>query len=98
MLVPVVDVESRSASPANVPPVIDTAALAGLRLSGSTTEADPDTAGEASCSVYCAVEAMLLSVGGSLTPMNETVEICGALVISPSFTTQVSVRGVFEPN
>src|ERR1043166_2818238 len=97
MLVPVVDVESRSASPANVPPVIDTVALARLRLSGSTTEADPDSVVAASCSVYCAVEAMLLSVGGSLTPMPETVGVWGALLSTPSFTTQVRVGGVLEP-
>src|ERR1043166_8147612 len=102
MTVPVVDVASTSPSPANLPPVIDTVALARLRLYGSVTVSAPESVAVASCSVYCALAATLVRVGGSLTPT--TVIVLLALLdapngknFSPSLTIQSIVRVVGEP-
>src|SRR5215470_8915147 len=96
MLVPDVVAASTSPSPANVPAVIFTVALANVRLSGSDTTAADDSVFAPAFSVKLAVAATV-AVGGSFTPTTVTVAVCGALVSSPSFTTQVSERALSEP-
>src|SRR5580704_7159878 len=100
MLVPVVEAASTSPSPAKVPPVTLTVAPARLRLSGSLTETADDSVAAAPSSVYAAVVATLLNVGGSLTLVMLTVDVTAVLKLfepEPSLSTQVNVRVGFEP-
>src|SRR5947199_383538 len=100
MLVPVVVVASTSPSPVNLPPVIDTVALARLRLSGSVTVTAPDSVTAAPSSVKEALVATLLRIGGSLTLVMLTVVVATLLRLNepqPSLTIQVTVRVGFEP-
>ena len=96
-MVPFPVAESTSWSLANVPPVIDTVALARLKLSGSPTATAPDNVTAPPSSVKCALAATLPSVGGSLTPTTLTVSVCTALSSRPSFTVHTKARVVSEP-
>src|SRR5215470_7869978 len=90
MLVPDVVAASTSPSPANVPAVIFTVALANVRLSGSDTTAADDN-------VFAPAFSVKLAVGGSFTPTTLTVAVCGALVSRPSLIEKLSVRELSEP-
>src|SRR5690242_4906082 len=101
MLVPATLAASTSPSPANVPPVNATVALAMLRLSGSATVTDGDsvTAGPFSVKDALVVPA---SVGASSTPTTVSVVVVTLLAPSglpsaPSSTFHVIVRVVLEP-
>src|SRR5215831_9230049 len=96
MLVFVVVAASTSPSPANLPAVMETVALANVRLSGSDTTAADDTVFAPAFSVKLAVAATV-AVGGSFTPTTVTVVVCGELVIRPSLIEKVSRRDVSEP-
>ena len=100
MLVPAVDAASTSASPENVPPVIETVALASVRLSGSVTETAPDSVTAPPSSVKWTLEATLASVGASLTATTLTVVVANELRLFdplPSLSSQVTVRVGFAP-
>ena len=97
MLVLVVVAPSTSPSPANVPPVIFTVALASVALSMSETVMAGDTA--VVLPWVKAIEgATLLSVGGMCAM--STVVVTGALELLlplPSLTTQLMVRVELAP-
>ena len=75
MLVPATLTASWSPSPAKVPPMIFTVALARFWLSGSATEAAPDSVTAAPFSVKVAPAAMLDSVGASFVAVMPTVVV-----------------------
>src|SRR5215469_3290897 len=100
MLVPLVDVASTSASPANLPPVIDTVALTSVVSSGSLTVTLPDSVVVGPSSVYAALAATPVNVGDWLTAMTLIVSVCAVLRLNepdPSLTTQVAVRVGLAP-
>src|SRR5580704_6306557 len=98
MLVPATEVASTSPSPLNLPPDIETVALASLRSSGSVAETADDNVTGAPSSVKAALVATLLQVGGSLTLVTLTVVVCGALpTFAESAMTQVMVRVGLDP-
>src|ERR1043166_933720 len=91
MLVPETLAASTSPSPAKVPPVIFTVALASVIVSGSDTV----MLGEivmVCCGTNITAAATFDNVGASLTAVTTTVVNCGELVLFeplPSFTLQV---------
>src|ERR1700693_5711641 len=110
MLVLVVLAESRSPvgwpNGENVPlvisaPLIETVALARLRLSVSKTETLPDRVAGVACSSVQAVSvATLESTGGSLIGVMLTVVVATVLRLLepwPSLSIQVTVRVGSEP-
>ena len=100
MLVPVVLAASMSWSLAKVPPVIETVALASVRLSGSVTATAPASVTAPAASVNCWLVATLPSVGGWLRLVTETVVVTAVLRLleaPPSLSTQVTVRVGSEP-
>src|SRR5262245_18135769 len=91
---------STSPSPANLPVVIDTVAPASVRLSGSDTDAAPDSTTAPAFSVNCALVATLANVGGSLTPVRLIVLVAVPEVAVPpllSTTVQVTRRVGSDP-
>jgi hypothetical protein len=78
-----------------VPPVIDTVAFASVRLSGSVTDSDGDTA-TVWPGLNRTVVATLPKVGASLTLAMLTVVVC-AVDKLPSLIVQVTLRVGFEP-
>src|SRR5262249_2347093 len=104
MLVPVVVAPSTSPSPAHVPPVIASVALASLRLSASLTAAVGDRVMVCPWNDTAAEAATFEKVGASLILVMLTVEVTGVLTSVPplavplgSIKVQVSVRVAFEP-
>src|SRR6516165_610900 len=103
-MLPVGVAESASASPANVPPVTATVALASLRLSGSATDTVGDKVVGACSSVHDATVVPSDSDGGSLTLVTVSVVVESALVSLPplsvplgSVACHVIVRVRLEP-
>src|SRR6267142_67517 len=97
MWVPVVVAVRTSPSPANVPPVIWTVALARSRLSGSDTERVGDRVSVLP-STNEATDATDDSTGGSLMAVRLTVVVAGALaMLKSSVTTKGTVRVGAEP-
>src|SRR5262249_17463221 len=97
---PFVFAASTSLSPAKVPPVTATVALASLRVSGSATVTIGDKVVGGCSSVHDATAAPSDSAGASFTAVMLTVVVAGALRLDgpePSLATQVTVRVVFEP-
>src|SRR5262249_15127401 len=98
MLVPVVVAASTSPSPANVPPVICTVALAILLLSASVIVTLVDRV-NVLVGLLTIDEATPASVGASLTLTMLMVEVVlpVALLALPSLSVQVTVRVRNDP-
>ena len=99
MLVPAVPTASTSPSPAKLPPMIATVALARSRLSGSDTLALPASV---ACwpSVKPKLPGRLPSAGESLIAVMLMVVVAAVLRLlepEPSLSTQVTVRVGLEP-
>src|SRR5262249_22530321 len=100
MLVPVVLAERTSPSPAKLPPVMDTVALARFRLSGSATVTLGESTTDAPFSVNDTEAAVPASVGGSLSAPMLPVGVATELRLLeplPSLSSHVTVRVGFEP-
>src|ERR1700730_18074512 len=105
MLVPVVDADSTSVSPANLPPITATLAPARARLSGSDIwRKEENNKGTVSLPNATGVPTRPLKLGGSVTCVTEIVLVTGVLtwvpplaVPLPSLTIQTRVRLGFEP-
>src|SRR5215813_13413920 len=94
MLVPATERLSTSPSPAKVPPVIATVALARFALSGSETEAAPASVTPAAFSVYGKAVTRPASIGGSLTAVRlmVVVTVLVGLLALPSLSVQATDR------
>src|SRR5258705_272936 len=96
MLVPAV--AAASTSPANAPPVMATVALASLGLSGSLTDAAPDSVTGPAFSVND-LSTVPDKIGASLSAVMAIVVVVtpAPLLALPSLRVQVTVRVALEP-